>query len=153
MSTARIRLSRIIALNWYGYRDIIDVRGLSLLCGETGTGKSALLDLIQFVLCPRTYKFNKAAAGESNARDLRGYCLADTSTRDRQSEQTRYVRRGGVTVAALEFEWPATAASDAPQTGNVGYPRGVREHDGRSGLRAVLRAGPHGKGEFLRRGG
>lgn len=115
MSTARIRLSRIIALNWYGYRDIIDVRGLTLLCGETGTGKSALLDLIQFVLCPRTYKFNKAAAGESNARDLRGYCLADTSTRDRQSEQTRYVRRGGVTVAALEFEWPTTAASDVPR--------------------------------------
>ena len=115
MSTARIRLSRIIALNWYGYRDIIDLRGLTLLCGETGTGKSALLDLIQFVLCPTTYKFNKAAAGESNARDLRGYCLADTRTRDRQSGQTRYLRRGGVTVAALEFEWPLVAGEASPK--------------------------------------
>lgn len=106
MNASRIVLSRIIAFNWYGFRTIIDVNGLTLLCGETGTGKSALLDLIQFVMSAGSVKFNKAAAGESNARDLRGYCLCDTRTRLRDG-QKRYLRRSGATVAALEFTWPA----------------------------------------------
>ena len=111
MTTSRIWLSRIIAFNWYGFRTIIPVNGLTLLCGETGTGKSALLDLIQFVMAGGAVKFNKAAAGESNARDLRGYCLCDTNTRQRDG-QPRYLRRSGATVAALEFTWPAEAGAE-----------------------------------------
>jgi hypothetical protein len=106
VSSPRIRLTRIIAFNWYGFRTIIDVDGLTLLCGETGTGKSALLDLIQFVLSAGAAKFNKAAAGESNARDLVGYCLGDTNT-TRKDGQARYLRQSGATIAALEFSWPA----------------------------------------------
>jgi uncharacterized protein YPO0396 len=108
MNASRIRLSRIIAFNWYGFRTIIDVNGLTLLCGETGTGKSALLDLIQFVMTAGAVKFNKAAAGDSNARDLRGYCLCNTNTRQRDG-QPRYLRRSGATIAALEFTWPSVA--------------------------------------------
>lgn len=121
MSAPRIRLSRIIALNWYGFRTIIDVNGLTLLCGETGTGKSVLLDLIQFVLCPDSAKFNKAAAGDKHssgggkARDLRGYCLCDTNTKDRDSGQPRYLRRSGASIAALEFEWPAQSGETEPR--------------------------------------
>lgn len=107
----RIRLTRIIAFNWYGFRTIIEVNGLTLLCGETGTGKSALLDLIQFVMSAGAVKFNKAAAGESNARDLVGYCLGDTNTRQRDG-QSRYLRRSGATIAALEFSWPASAGKE-----------------------------------------
>ena len=46
----RVHLSRIIAINWYGYRDFIDVSGLTLITGANGSGKSALLDLLQFVM-------------------------------------------------------------------------------------------------------
>ena len=111
MNASRIGLSRIIAFNWYGFRTIIEVNGLTLLCGETGTGKSALLDLVQFVMSAGWVKFNKAAAGESNARDLRGYCLCDTRTRLRDG-QKRYLRRSGATVAALEFTWPASPSQE-----------------------------------------
>ncbi len=115
MNSSRIRLTRVVAFNWYGFRTIIEVNGLTLLCGETGTGKSALLDLIQFVMSAGAVKFNKAAAGESNARDLRGYCLCDTRTRHRDG-QKRYLRRSGATVAALEFTWPADpAAGEEPR--------------------------------------
>jgi len=121
MSLPRVRLSRIIALNWYGFRTIIEVNGLTLLCGETGTGKSALLDLIQFVLCPDSAKFNKAAAGDKHstgggkARDLRGYCLCDTNTKDRESGQARYLRKSGASIAALEFEWPLVSGETDPR--------------------------------------
>jgi hypothetical protein len=108
VKSSRIRLTRLIAFNWYGFRTIVDVDGLTLLCGETGTGKSALLDLIQFVLSAGSAKFNKAAAGENNARSLVGYCLGDTNTRHRDG-QPRYLRRSGATIAALEFTWPSTA--------------------------------------------
>lgn len=108
MNTSRIRLSRIIAFNWYGFRTIVDVDGLTLFCGETGTGKSALLDLIQFVFSAGAVKFNKAAAGENNAREIVGYCLGDTNTRHRGSGEPRYLRRSGATVIGLEFTWPST---------------------------------------------
>lgn len=111
MNSRRIRLTRIIAFNWYGFRTIIEVDGLTLLCGETGTGKSALLDLIQFVLSAGAAKFNKAAAGDSNARDLVGYCLGDTNTQ-RKDGKSRYLRLSGATIAALEFSWPEAAGKE-----------------------------------------
>jgi hypothetical protein len=111
MKGSRIRLSRIVAFNWYGFRTIIEVDGLTLLCGETGTGKSALLDLIQFVMSAGSVKFNKAAAGESNARDVRSYCLCDSRTRHGDGRK-RYLRRSGVTIAALEFTWPAAPGAE-----------------------------------------
>lgn len=114
MNASRIRLSRIIAFNWYGFRTIVDVDGLTLFCGETGTGKSALLDLIQFVLSAGAVKFNKAAAGESNARSIVGYCLGDTNTRNRSNGEPRYLRRSGATVIGLEFTWPPRGG-DAPR--------------------------------------
>ena len=56
-----IRLTRLHALNWYGYRDSIAVSGNLLLAGVTGSGKSILMDLIQFVLVGdlRLVKFNQ----------------------------------------------------------------------------------------------
>jgi hypothetical protein len=116
----RITLSRIIAINWYGFRRIIDVNGLALLCGENGTGKSALLDLVQFVLLgSKGTRFNRAATGDGKRptgrdRDLRGYCLCDTNTKTKDG-QPRYLRPSGVTVAALEFEWPVEEGQEEPR--------------------------------------
>lgn len=105
--TPRVTLSRILAVNWYGYRQFIDVHGLTLITGANGSGKSALLDLIQFVMLgEQTSRFNKAAAGAGSGRTLRGYCLCDTNTLGRDGQE-RYLRPSGVTLAALEFSWPA----------------------------------------------
>lgn len=114
----RITLSRVIAVHWYGYRQFIDVHGLSLITGANGSGKSALLDLIQFVLLgEQNSRFNKAAAGAGSGRTLRGYCLCDTNTTARDGQE-RYLRSGGVTIAALEFAHPvgATGVEPARQT-------------------------------------
>ncbi|WP_193213009.1 SbcC/MukB-like Walker B domain-containing protein [Luteolibacter marinus] len=102
----RVHLSRIIAYNWYGYRRIIELSGLSLITGANGSGKSALLDLLQFVLLGEQHsRFNKAAAGAGSGRTLRGYCLCDTNTLGKDGQE-RYLRPSGVTLAALEFSWP-----------------------------------------------
>lgn len=116
----RITLSRIIAINWYGFRRIIDMNGLALLCGENGTGKSALLDLVQFVLLgSKGTRFNRAATGDGKRptgrdRDLRGYCLCDTNTQTKDG-QPRYLRPSGVTLVGLEFEWPLEEGLTEPR--------------------------------------
>lgn len=102
----RVHLSRIIAYNWYGYRRIIELSGLTLITGANGSGKSALLDLLQFVLLGEQHsRFNKAAAGSGSGRTLRGYCLCDTNTVGKDGQE-RYLRPSGVTLAGLEFSWP-----------------------------------------------
>ena len=111
----RVHLSRIIAINWYGYRRFIDVSGLSLITGANGSGKSVLLDLIQFVLLGESLsRFNKAAAGAGSGRSLRGYCLCDTNTQGADGQE-RYLRPSGVTLAALEFVWPQEDGEETPR--------------------------------------
>jgi predicted ATP-binding protein involved in virulence len=46
----RISLTRIIAINWYGFRQIFDVDESVLISGAFGTGKSALLDEVRAAL-------------------------------------------------------------------------------------------------------
>ena len=112
---SRVHLSRIIAINWYGYRRFIDVSGLSLITGANGSGKSVLLDLIQFVMLGESLsRFNKAAAGAGSGRSLRGYCLCDTNTQGADGQE-RYLRPSGVTLAALEFVWPQEEGEETPR--------------------------------------
>lgn len=111
----RVHLSRILAVNWYGYRQFIDVSGLTLITGANGSGKSALLDLLQFVMLGEAgSRFNKAAAGAGSGRTLRGYCLCDTNTVGKDGQE-RFLRPSGVTLAGLEFAWPLQAGETEPR--------------------------------------
>jgi uncharacterized protein YPO0396 len=101
-----ICLTRIHALNWYGYKDTIPVEGNLLLAGVTGSGKSILMDLIQFVLVgdQRLVRFNQSATGDRSDRSLKGYCLGDT--KEEENGVTQYMRSRAITYVALEFTWP-----------------------------------------------
>ena len=100
-----ISLTRIIALNWYGFRQIFDVEDNVLISGAFGTGKSALLDLLQYVLLGEHWRANRAAAGNARGRDLLSYCLGDTN--QSRNGQRHFLRQSGVAFAALEFTRPA----------------------------------------------
>lgn len=108
----RVHISRIIAINWYGYKKMIDLSGLTLITGANGSGKSVLLDLIQFVMLGENLsRFNKAAAGAGSGRSLRGYCLCDTNTQSADGQE-RFLRQSSVTFAALEFAWPIDGSQE-----------------------------------------
>lgn len=103
----KIELTRIHAVNWYGYRDSFDICGNLLVAGITGSGKSVLMDLIQVVLVAHQGKtrYNQSATGERSTRDLIGYCLGDTKQIIGGTRQ--FMRdKGGITYVALEFAWP-----------------------------------------------
>ncbi len=101
-----IKLTRIHALNWYGYKESITVDGNLLLAGVTGSGKSILMDLIQLVLVgdQRLIRFNQSATGDRSDRSLKGYCLGDT--KEEENGVTQYMRQSAISYVALEFTWP-----------------------------------------------
>jgi hypothetical protein len=109
----RISLTRVIAINWYGFRQIFDVDDNVLISGAFGTGKSALLDLIQYVLLGGERQFNRAAAGNARGRDLVGYCLGDTN--QIRNGQRHFLRPSGVSLVALEFTRPGEPARQSPK--------------------------------------
>ena len=110
----RISLTRIIAINWYGFRQVFDVEENVLISGAFGTGKSALLDLMQYVLLGEHWRANRAATGNARGRDLVGYCLGDTNQAGKEGGR-HFVRRSGVTLIALEFTRPAERARKEPE--------------------------------------
>lgn len=117
--TRTIRLTRIHALNWYGYQDTLPVEGNLLLAGVTGSGKSILMDLIQFVLLgdQRAVRFNQSATGERSDRTLKGYCLGDT--KQEEGGVTQYMRPSAFTYVALEFTWPGSRGKERKETWGI----------------------------------
>lgn len=103
-----IKLTKIHALNWYGYRDTLPVRGNLVLAGVTGSGKSILMDLLMLVLVGperARHHFNRSATGSRSDRTIKGYCLLDTKREE--NGQTQYFHDKGVTTyIAAEFTWP-----------------------------------------------
>jgi len=102
----KISLSRIHAINWFGYNDTLDVHGNLLIAGVTGSGKSVLMDVIQLVLVgDQRAKYNQSATGGASTRNLKSYCLGDTKQDIDGAPQ--YMReKGCITYVALEFRWP-----------------------------------------------
>ena len=105
--TRAIKLTRIHAINWYGYNDTLSVEGNLLLAGVTGSGKSVLMDLVMTVLVGSDAAhrhFNRSATGGHGDRTLKGYCLLDTKREENGVQQ--YLRPAAITYVALEFTWP-----------------------------------------------
>ena len=102
----KIELTRIHAINWFGYQDTFDINGNLLIAGVTGSGKSILMDLIQLVLIgDQKSKYNQSATGRASSRTLKSYCLGDT--KDEIDGLPQFMRNdGAVTYVALEFTWP-----------------------------------------------
>jgi len=97
------RLTRVKLINWH-YFDNVDIYidGSTLITGENGSGKSTILDAIQYVLVAdlRQIKFNYSADDESK-RTLVDYVKGKTGV-DEKGE--RYLRNGDFSsIIALEF--------------------------------------------------
>lgn len=104
-----IRLSRLHAINWYGYQDTLPVQGNLVLAGVTGSGKSILMDLLMLVLVgpeKARHHFNRSATGSQSDRTLKGYCLLDTKQQDSSGQAQFYHDKGVTTYVAAEFTWP-----------------------------------------------
>ncbi|HXP60265.1 MAG TPA: SbcC/MukB-like Walker B domain-containing protein [Dongiaceae bacterium] len=102
-----IRLTRVHAINWYGYNDSLPVEGNLLLAGITGSGKSVLMDLLMTVLVGTDAAhrhFNRSATGGQSDRTLKSYCLLDTKREENGVAQ--YARQAAISYIALEFTWP-----------------------------------------------
>jgi hypothetical protein len=102
-----IRLTRIHAINWYGYNDALPVEGNLLLAGVTGSGKSVLMDLVMTVLVGTDAAhrhFNRSATGGQSDRTLKSHCLLDTKREENGVPQ--YARQAAISYIALEFNWP-----------------------------------------------
>lgn len=103
-----IRLTKLHALNWYGYRDSLPVRGNLVLAGVTGSGKSILMDLLMLVLVgPERahHHFNRSATGSKSDRTIKSYCLLDTK-REENGQPQYFHDKGITTYVAAEFTWP-----------------------------------------------
>ena len=99
--TRSIQLTKLHALNWYGYRDTLPVRGNLVLAGVTGSGKSILMDLLMLVLVGperARHHFNRSATGSRSDRTIKGYCLLDTK---REENAIKEAQRLNIPVVAL----------------------------------------------------
>ncbi len=96
-------LQRVRLINWHYFTDeTLDFQGGSvLLTGDNGSGKSTILDAIQYALVgdTRRLRFNQAAH-EKSRRDLEGYLRCKIG----EDQSALYLRTGDFTsYVALEF--------------------------------------------------
>lgn len=92
-------LTKIKLINWHYFEnETIEVQNSVLFCGDSGTGKSTILDAMQYVLTGGGKNFNKAA-NEKSKRDLKGYVRCKTG------DMEKTYKRNGMIVSyiALEF--------------------------------------------------
>jgi len=108
-----ITLERLRLVNWHNFDDeVIEIGNRCLLAGDNGSGKSTIIDAIQYVMAAnlRMARFNSAAdERRGGGRDLMGYVRCKLG-----SESTEY--RRGDTIAHVMLEW---------KTDNGGFACGV----------------------------
>jgi len=108
-----ITLERLRLVNWHNFDDeVIEIGNRCLLAGDNGSGKSTVIDAIQYVMAAnlRMARFNSAAdERRGGGRDLMGYVRCKLG-----SESTDY--RRGDTITHVMLEW---------QSGGGGFACGV----------------------------
>ena len=104
-----ITLEKLRLVNWHYFEDkVIEIGNRCLLAGDNGSGKSTVIDAIQYVLAAnlRMARFNSAAdERRGGGRDLMGYVRCKLG-----SESTEY--RRGDTVAHIMLQWRHDAGAD-----------------------------------------
>ncbi|MDR0302965.1 MAG: hypothetical protein LBI04_11735 [Treponema sp.] len=104
-----ITLERMRLVNWHNFEDeVIKIGNRCLLAGDNGSGKSTVIDAIQYVMAAnlRMARFNSAAdERRGGGRDLMGYVRCKLG-----SESTEY--RRGDTIAHVMLEWRQTGGVD-----------------------------------------
>ncbi|MDR1286860.1 MAG: AAA family ATPase [Treponema sp.] len=106
-----ITLERIRLVNWHNFADtVIDIGNRCLLAGDNGSGKSTIIDAIQYAMAAdlRKARFNAAAGDRKGGRDLAGYVRCKLGADD-----TEYHRGDTVAHVMLEFSWNAGGGPDA----------------------------------------
>ncbi|MDR2375241.1 MAG: hypothetical protein LBD96_02265 [Treponema sp.] len=96
-----ITLERVRLVNWHNFEDtLIDIGNRCLLAGDNGSGKSTIIDAIQYAMAAdlRKAKFNAAAGDRKGGRDLIGYVRCKLGADD-----TEYYRGDTVAHVMLEF--------------------------------------------------
>ncbi|MDR2596467.1 MAG: hypothetical protein LBC76_04010 [Treponema sp.] len=95
-------LERIRLVNWHNFEDeVIEIGNRCLLAGDNGSGKSTVIDAIQYAMAAnlRMARFNSAAdERRGGGRDLMGYVRCKLG-----SESTEY--RRGDTITHVMLEW------------------------------------------------
>lgn len=93
------KINRIKLINWhYFVNETLNIKGSFLLAGENKSGKSTILDAIQYILTANSRNFNKSA-NENSKRDLKGYVRCKTGVDGKE-----YLRTGSITsYIAIEF--------------------------------------------------
>ncbi|MDR1307610.1 MAG: hypothetical protein LBK74_08565 [Treponema sp.] len=119
-----IILERIRLVNWHNFDDLVmEIGNRCLLAGDNGSGKSTVIDAVQYVMAAnlRMAKFNSAAEErKGGGRDLMGY------VRCKLGSDTAEYRRGD-TVAHVMLEWLVTGPD---RTADLGRPGAVRAGSG-----------------------
>ncbi|AMC92971.1 hypothetical protein AOC36_02930 [Erysipelothrix larvae] len=92
-------LKKIKLINWHIFsNETIELSGNTLITGENGSGKSTILDAMQYILTAGSTKFNMAA-NESSTRTLVSYVRGKLGV-----EGKEFIRSGDVVShIALEF--------------------------------------------------
>ncbi|MDR1144465.1 MAG: hypothetical protein LBK77_09670 [Spirochaetaceae bacterium] len=123
-----IVLERIRLVNWHNFDDIVmEIGNRCLLAGDNGSGKSTVIDAIQYVMAAnlRMARFNSAAEErKGGGRDLMGY------VRCKLGSDTAEYRRGD-TVAHVMLEWLVTGPDrDADRSQPASRPGAVQAGSG-----------------------
>jgi len=104
-----ITLERIRLINWHNFLDTtVEIGNRCLLAGDNGSGKSTIIDAVQYVIAAnlRMAKFNSAAEDrKSGGRDLMGYVRCKLG-----AEMTEYRREN--TIAHIMLQWSHSADID-----------------------------------------
>ncbi|MCH3988059.1 MAG: hypothetical protein LKG56_04120 [Lachnospiraceae bacterium] len=112
------KLKKMLLLHWYTYsREEIEWRDINFLTGDTGSGKSTIIDALQLiVLGDSSGTFFNKAANERSERTLKGYLFGETG--DDGEAGFCYIRNGRFTSYVV-LEWENTVRHENFVTGFI----------------------------------